>query len=195
MSEQFPSSTSLHGFCKQFDLSKTTVHRYCKDQGISTSNGLSAEAVAKLKVAFNVMEPQQNKPSSPSNGELVVHVPQSQIDILPSDMANRLDQLHSQIVMPQTFQPIQMNGTGEEIVLAVFQVAEKVEGMKSANDATEADLQSRREKMQKVDELKNRLLKTAKSELNRNEQLAEEAEAVKAEEAAIKKQLLELLMQ
>lgn len=195
MSEQSPSSTSLHGFCKQFDLSKTTVHRYCRENDIPTSNGLSAEAVGRLKVAFNIVEPQQNQPSSRSKGEMVVHVPQSQIDILPPDLANKLDQLHSQIVKPQTFQPVEMNGTGEEIVLTVFQVAEKVEGMKSANDATEADLQSRREKMQKVDELKNRLLKTAKSELTRNEQLAEEAQAVKTEEDSIKKQLLELLMQ
>ena len=48
---------SLHGFCKRFDLSKSTVHRRCRLLGIDTSDGLTADAVDQLIQEFDLESP------------------------------------------------------------------------------------------------------------------------------------------
>ena len=44
--------TSLHSFCKTHDLPKTSVKRFLNDEGFSTSDGLSQEAIAAALVEF-----------------------------------------------------------------------------------------------------------------------------------------------
>jgi hypothetical protein len=43
---------SLHGFCKQHNLPKTSVKRWLNDEGFDTSEGLSQEAIAAALVEF-----------------------------------------------------------------------------------------------------------------------------------------------
>lgn len=43
---------SLHSFCKENDLAKTSVKRWLNDQGFDTSEGLSDEAIAAATVQF-----------------------------------------------------------------------------------------------------------------------------------------------
>jgi hypothetical protein len=43
---------SLHGFCKEHDLPKTSVKRFLNDEGFDTSSGLSREAIAAALVEF-----------------------------------------------------------------------------------------------------------------------------------------------
>ena len=51
---------SLHSFCKQHDLPKTSVKRFLNDEGFDTSNGLSQEAIAAALVEF---KPQGSAPN------------------------------------------------------------------------------------------------------------------------------------
>jgi len=43
---------SIHGFCKTHNLSKTTVHRWLKDQGFDTSQGMDDAAIAAATAEF-----------------------------------------------------------------------------------------------------------------------------------------------
>lgn len=47
---------SLHAFCKENSLSKSTVHRRCKLLGIDTANGLSADAQLQLRREFDLQD-------------------------------------------------------------------------------------------------------------------------------------------
>lgn len=49
-----PQSLTL--FCKEHDLPKATVYRDCKQLGIDTSNGLSDEAIARLKLEYGIVD-------------------------------------------------------------------------------------------------------------------------------------------
>jgi hypothetical protein len=50
---------SLHGFCRNHDLAKSTVYDRCKEIGIATSDGLSPDDCTRLRHEFNL------KPSAP----------------------------------------------------------------------------------------------------------------------------------
>ncbi|MEP0913285.1 hypothetical protein NDI45_20445 [Leptolyngbya sp. GB1-A1] len=194
MSEQSPSSTSLHGFCKTYNLSKTTVHRYCRDNGIPTSSGLSVEAVERLKVAFNIMEPLQNKAPSSSTNSKIVYVPSSHIEVLPQETASALGLLHSQVVKPKTFRSIEMNGTAQTLVGQVIQLHGQVQTMKATNDQTEASLDEREQTIEQAYEVALQLGKDAKAEVERNQQLGERSEEVGAKEEDLKKLLQKLFL-
>jgi len=43
---------SLHSFCKQHDLPKTSVKRFLNDEGFDTSSGLGRDAIAAALVEF-----------------------------------------------------------------------------------------------------------------------------------------------
>jgi hypothetical protein len=60
---------SLHAFCRDNDLSKTTVRRWLIDNGYSTSDGLSSEAVEAAKAQFCP----QAAPPAPAVGGLTIH--------------------------------------------------------------------------------------------------------------------------
>jgi hypothetical protein len=49
---------SLHSFCTQYDIPKTTVKRWLNDNGYDTSQGMTAEAVAAAKAHFRLADPQ-----------------------------------------------------------------------------------------------------------------------------------------
>lgn len=49
-------SMSLHQFCKDNGLSKSTVHRRCKSLGIDTREGLTADAVLQLRREFDLQD-------------------------------------------------------------------------------------------------------------------------------------------
>ena len=52
---------SLHKFCKDNGLAKSSVHAKAKDLGLDTSNGLDSDAQATLLKAFSkVPEPATN---------------------------------------------------------------------------------------------------------------------------------------
>ncbi|ESA38099.1 hypothetical protein N836_34035 [Leptolyngbya sp. Heron Island J] len=53
---------SLHKFCTQNNLSKSTVHRRCQELNIDTSNGLDQDAVTRLLNEFSV-QPEQTQES------------------------------------------------------------------------------------------------------------------------------------
>lgn len=46
------TTISLHAFCKEFGLPKSSVFRRCKELGINTSDGLDKEACSRLLQEF-----------------------------------------------------------------------------------------------------------------------------------------------
>jgi len=54
--------TSLHGFCKMYQLPKTSVSRRAKEIGINTSNGLTQEDCDRLMEEFDVKVTSQPEP-------------------------------------------------------------------------------------------------------------------------------------
>jgi hypothetical protein len=49
---------SLHSFCTQYEIPKTTVKRWLNDNGYDTSQGMNPEAVAAAKAHFRIADPQ-----------------------------------------------------------------------------------------------------------------------------------------
>jgi len=49
---------SLHSFCTQHDIPKTTIKRWLNDNGFDTSQGMSPDAVAAAKAHFRIADPQ-----------------------------------------------------------------------------------------------------------------------------------------
>lgn len=68
--------TSLHGFCKQHNLAKSTVHSFLTSEGFDLSEGMSPEAIAAAKIEFNIkpeqsQQPPQHAPTTMRAGGLV----------------------------------------------------------------------------------------------------------------------------
>lgn len=71
-------ATSLHSFCTQHGLPKTTVHRLLKTEGHDLSNGLSDDAIALLKREYSIQDEPieavlEDEPSSEPSGQLVTY--------------------------------------------------------------------------------------------------------------------------
>ncbi len=65
---------SLHSFCKDNDLPKTTVRRWLNEHGYSTSEGLSPDAVSAALGQFcSPLEPETEPPTEPAAGGLSIH--------------------------------------------------------------------------------------------------------------------------
>ncbi|WP_448603983.1 hypothetical protein [Thermoleptolyngbya sp.] len=47
---------SLTLFCREHDLPKATVYRDCKRLDIDTADGLSDEAIARLKLEYGIVD-------------------------------------------------------------------------------------------------------------------------------------------
>jgi hypothetical protein len=68
-------TVSLHSFCKDNDLSKTSVRRWLNENNFSTSDGLSPDAIASATAQFcpapapTAPEP----PEQPAPAEMTVH--------------------------------------------------------------------------------------------------------------------------
>jgi hypothetical protein len=58
-------TVSLHAFCKDNDLSKTSVRRWLIEQGFSTSDGLSPDAIASATAQF-CPAPAPTEPAAPA---------------------------------------------------------------------------------------------------------------------------------
>jgi hypothetical protein len=58
-------TVSLHAFCKDNDLSKTSVRRWLIEQGFSTSDGLSPDAIASATAQF-CPAPAPAEPTAPA---------------------------------------------------------------------------------------------------------------------------------
>ena len=58
---------SIHGFCKTHKLSKTTVHRWLKDQGFDTSEGMNDDAISAATAEFGVGKLQVSADESTPN--------------------------------------------------------------------------------------------------------------------------------
>lgn len=72
--------TSLTKFCKVWGLAKTSVHNRCKELGIDTSNGLSADAVAQLVQEFDLKAMPQTAPEATTRaGAITVTVGNHQV--------------------------------------------------------------------------------------------------------------------
>ena len=75
---------SLHGFCRNHDLAKSSVYDRCKEIGIATSDGLSPDDCDRLCREFNVQPvPASEQPDTPvhatvetGNHYLVLSTPQ-----------------------------------------------------------------------------------------------------------------------
>jgi hypothetical protein len=70
-------TVSLHAFCRDNDLAKTTVRRWLNEQGFSTSDGLNPEAVEAAQAQFCPVpapaEPEPpTEPEAPAAGGLTV---------------------------------------------------------------------------------------------------------------------------
>jgi hypothetical protein len=61
-------TVSLHAFCRDNDLAKTTVRRWLNENGHSTSDGLSPEAVEAAQAQFCPV-PEPVEPESPTEPE------------------------------------------------------------------------------------------------------------------------------
>jgi hypothetical protein len=64
---------SLHSFCTQHDIPKTTVKRWLNDNGYDTSQGMSPDAVAAAKAHFRIADPQP-EPASTAITPTVIEV-------------------------------------------------------------------------------------------------------------------------
>lgn len=64
---------SLHSFCTQHDIPKTTVKRWLNDNGYDTSQGMSPDAVAAAKAHFRI-EDLQTEPTEGITGGVSVVV-------------------------------------------------------------------------------------------------------------------------
>ncbi len=64
---------SLHSFCTQHEIPKTTVKRWLNENGFDTSQGMTSEAIAAAKQHFRIDEPQPS-PSAPSITPTVIEV-------------------------------------------------------------------------------------------------------------------------
>ena len=64
---------SLHSFCTQHDIPKTTVKRWLNDNGYDTSQGMSPEAVAAAQAHFRIEDPQP-EPTEPALNPTVIEV-------------------------------------------------------------------------------------------------------------------------
>ncbi len=61
---------SLHSFCTQHDIPKTTVKRWLNDNGFDTSQGMTSEAVAAAKAYFRI-EDTQPEPTEPTDATAI----------------------------------------------------------------------------------------------------------------------------
>lgn len=182
-------SISLHTFCKNYDLPKTTVHRYCKANNISTSEGLSVETVNQIKAHFRVTETALEQGSNDSQ---MIHVPRSHIQVLPPEKMTALAQLADRYAKPKTLQTVNLNGSAEQVVNGVMMFAEIVDEMKASNDEAEQLLNEREETIDNAAEILESLTKEANSEFNRNLNIAEKAETVESKAEQLKKKLAKL---
>ena len=70
-------TVSLHAFCRDNDLAKTTVRRWLNEQGFSTSDGLSPEAVEAAQAQFCPVpapaEPEPEPPAAPAPAAMTIH--------------------------------------------------------------------------------------------------------------------------
>jgi hypothetical protein len=64
---------SLHSFCTQHEIPKTTVKRWLNDNGYDTSQGMTAEAVAAAKAHFRLADPQPEPAITPTVIEVGNH--------------------------------------------------------------------------------------------------------------------------
>jgi hypothetical protein len=82
---------SLHSFCTQHEIPKTTVKRWLNDSGFDTSQGMTSDAVAAAKAHFRIDEPLPTDSTAPAitpeiitgnhRGELALPSQPSQIDL------------------------------------------------------------------------------------------------------------------
>lgn len=194
------NSTTLHSFCKTYNLPKTTVHRYCTQNGIPTSEGLSADAVQKLIVAFRVdtiaalpaAQTTETAQEQDSKQLRITHVPKSHIQVLPPEKSTGLSRLKERYVKPKTFQAVNANGSAEQVVDGVFMLADIVEQMKSSNDEAEQQLEERAQSIDDAAEILDGLTKEVKSEFERNADIAEKSETVESKAEQLKKKLAAL---
>ena len=64
---------SLHSFCTQYEIPKTTVKRWLNDNGYDTSQGMSPDAVAAAKAHFRIEDPQPEPAITPTVIEVGNH--------------------------------------------------------------------------------------------------------------------------
>jgi len=89
---------SLTKFSKDNNLAKATVYRRCQELGIDTSAGLNDEAIAQLRVEFDL-----DAPTAPA--------PQVEAELMPDNFIQpgQLAAVHAHDVqMPQGFDPTAM---------------------------------------------------------------------------------------
>jgi hypothetical protein len=53
---------SLHSFCTQYDVPKTSVKRWLNDQGFDTANGMTEEAIAAAQSHFRIAPASTTEP-------------------------------------------------------------------------------------------------------------------------------------
>jgi hypothetical protein len=63
---------SLHSFCTQHEIAKTTVKRWLNENGFDTSQGMTSEAIAAAKQHFRIDEPQPSPTEGITGGLSVV---------------------------------------------------------------------------------------------------------------------------
>ena len=70
-------TVSLHSFCKDHDLAKTTVRRWLNENGYSTADGLNPEALEAAQAQFCPVpapaEPEPTAPEAPAAGAMTIH--------------------------------------------------------------------------------------------------------------------------
>jgi hypothetical protein len=62
---------SLHSFCTEYNIPKTTIKRWLNDNGYDTSQGMSPDAVAAAKAHFRIADPQP-EPTATTGGLTVL---------------------------------------------------------------------------------------------------------------------------
>ena len=84
--------TSLHSFCKDHNLPKTSVHRWLVDQGFTVTDGLTEDAIAAAREQFCKPEPAPEPITEVLEPEvfntaMVLHSPAA-AGIVPINIAN-----------------------------------------------------------------------------------------------------------
>ena len=186
--------TSLHGFCKAYQLPKTSVSRRAKEIGIDTSSGLSLDDCDRLKAEFDISESVHAEDET-IIAELVDDLADCGIQKMSGDRSAALDDLLGTFQAMEVYKPkqIDLNGSQDEIADLLTVYASKIQEKQTLIDGRKAALSDREEKLEKA-RLALSLMGSVDTGIDSEAlKINDKAEKLGAVELDVKKQLALLL--
>jgi hypothetical protein len=129
------------------------------------------------------------------DAEFVDEPVQTSIQILSSEKLNALDSLTTLASGLEVYKrpEISLNGSQDEAVELVTELATRVVSMKTVNDLRDQALQERKQNLEKIQATVQHLATVGKSQELKAQDINDEARTVAATELDLKKQLAEIL--